>query len=170
MVSDGEIGLFPCEEADFERYRHWINTEEFATALGRCLPVTDAEHRDWCEELIGDDRNVVFAVREVESGRYLGNVWLYGVRWIHRNAELRILLGESGARDCGYGTRACRLMLRVAFEKLGLHKVYLYVGAHNPRAHRCFQKSGFQEEGVLRDEFFLDGRFVDVRRMAAFPS
>jgi RimJ/RimL family protein N-acetyltransferase len=111
----------------------------------------------------------VFAVRHLESGQYLGNVWLHGIHWVNRNAELRILLGAEAAREKGHGTRACQLLLRFAFEKLGLHKVYLYVHASNPRACRAFEKSGFVREGVLKDEFFLDGQWVDVHRMAAFP-
>jgi RimJ/RimL family protein N-acetyltransferase len=86
---------------------------------------------------------------------------------VNRNAELRILLG--GEPVPGSGSRACKLLLRFAFEKLGLHKVYLYVSAVNPRARRAFEKAGFVEEGVLKEEFFLDGRFTDVYRMAAFP-
>ena len=39
------------------------------------------------------------------------------------------------------------------------------MSAVNPRAGRAFEKAGFRKEGTLKDEFFIDGKFVDVERM-----
>ena len=164
LMNDGEVGLFPFDEKDSLEYLEWVNREEFASLLGRCLPVTEQEHGAWYQSLIKSSSSVVFAVKTVESEQYLGNVWLHNIHWINRNAELRIFLGGSQGR--GYGTRASKLLVDFAFNKLGLHKVYLYVSAANPRACRAFEKAGFSVEGELVDEFFLDGRFVDVKRMA----
>ena len=166
LLDDGVLGLFPFEAEQAEVYRDWVNDEELATLLGRATPVTRDQHQAWYQGLSGSQTSVVFAVRELESGQYLGNVWLHGIHWINRNAELRILLGDPLAQGKGHGSRACRLLVRFAFEKLGLHKVFLYVSARNPRAQRAFEKAGFTQEGVLKEEFFLDGRFVDVFRMA----
>lgn len=168
LINDDVLGLFPFEVTESRLYRDWVNQETFATLLGRATPVTEAQHDAWYRSLTDSSSTVVFAVKTVETGQYLGNVWLHGIHTVNRNAELRILLGAPEARERGHGTRACRLLLRFAFEKLGLHKVYLYVHAENPRARRAFEKAGFVEEGLLKEEFFLDGRFVDVARMAAF--
>ena len=55
----------------------------------------------------------------------------------------------------------------------GVHKVSLRVLATNPRARRVYERAGFTVEGVLRDEFVLDGVFVDdvlmARRVATEP-
>lgn len=170
LIDDGVLGLSPFEPADSAVYREWVNREEFALLLGRANPVTQAQHEGWYQGLVSSGSTEVFAVRVLETGQYLGNVWLHGIHWVNRNAELRILLGADEAREKGHGTRACQLLLRFAFTKLGLHKVYLYVHASNPRARRAFEKAGFVEEGLLKDEFFLDGQWVDVHRMAAFPA
>jgi RimJ/RimL family protein N-acetyltransferase len=167
LLDDGVLGLCPFEADDSRVYRDWVNDEAMARLLGRATPVTQAGHEAWYQSVTSSPQSVVFAVRHLESGQYLGNVWLHGIHWVNRNAELRILLGAQQAREKGHGTRACQLLLRFAFEKLGLHKVYLYVSSGNPRARRAFEKAGFVEEGVLREEFFIDGRFLDVFRMAA---
>ncbi len=166
LLHDDCLGLFPFEKADSESYLEWVNHEEFARLLGRSLPVTQVEHENWYKSCLQDKNSVIFAVKTIEDQTYLGNVWLHNIHWINRNAELRILLGAPECRGLGYGTRASRLLLRFAFEKLGLHKVYLYVSSVNPRARRAFEKAGFSEEGQLKDEFFVDGNFVDVSRMA----
>lgn len=168
LIKDDILGLFPFDREDATAYRGWVNSEKFATLLGRATPVTELQHESWYQGLVSNPDHVVFAVRTLDSSVYLGNVWLHAIHWVNRNAELRILLGAEDCRGKGYGTRACRLLTRFAFEKLGLHKVYLYVSAANPRAHRAFLKAGFQDEGQLVDEFFLDGAFVNVHRMAIF--
>lgn len=167
LLNDGLLGLFPFEEADSEAYRDWVNNEEFATLLGRATPVTESNHQNWYRSITQNPNTVVFAVKNLEDKRYLGNVWLHNIHWINRNGELRVLLGAEEAQGKGFGTRACRLLVKFAFQKLGLRKVYLYVSAVNPRAAGAFEKAGFQVEGELKDEFFLDGKFVDVKRMAA---
>lgn len=166
IVSDEEIRLAPFEPEDAALYRTWVNDETLSTLLGRALPVSQEQHQAWYRSAVHDSKSAIFAVRTLEDDRYLGNVWLHNIHWINRNAELRILLGDPEAQGRGYGTRACHLLLKFAFAKLGLNKVYLYVSARNPRAKKAFEKSGFREEGVLREEFFLDGEFTDVLRMA----
>ena len=44
----------------------------------------------------------------------------------------------------------------------------LRVLGSNAVARRLYARCGFVEEGVLRDEFVLDGRFVDDVFMARF--
>lgn len=166
LLNDGTVGLFPFGEEESTQYREWVNNEEFAHLLARCSPVTESQHSAWYQSIISSPTTEVFAVKTLKSGHYLGNVWLHGINWVHRNAELRILIGKTQGK--GYGTKACQLLLKYSFKKLGLHKVYLYVSDVNPRAHKAFEKAGFIIEGELKDEFFLDGEFVNVKRMAAF--
>lgn len=167
LINDKSLGLFPFGGQESEQYRDWVNQEEFARLLGRSKPVTQGQHEAWYRSITQNSNCEVFAVKTLQDGQYLGNVWLHNIHWVNRNAELRILLGAPEARGRGYGTSACQLLLKFAFEKLGLHKVYLYVSSVNPRAQRAFEKSGFQVEGLLKQEFFVDGQFIDITRMAA---
>jgi|LSQX01.3.fsa_nt_gb RimJ/RimL family protein N-acetyltransferase len=164
------VSLRPFTEAESARYLEWLNTAEAASQLGRALPVTPMEHRAWYEGLVGRHDAVVFAVYPEEDSRYIGNVWLWDIHPIHRSAELRIFLGDPEARGRGYGTDACRVLLDFSFRRLNLHKVYVYVLASNPRARRTFEKAGFREEGLLRDEFYVDGSYRDVLRMSALAT
>lgn len=166
LLSNGVVGLFPFEKSDAELYRSWINDEEVIRWVGRALPVPSVQHHAWYETLATDPHSVVFAVRKLAGDVYLGNVWLHDVHWVHRRAELRIVLGRDSGQ--GYGSAACQLACRYAYNKLNLHKIYLYVATANYRAVRAFAKAGFLEEARLKDEFFIDGAYHDALRMAAF--
>jgi len=48
----------------------------------------------------------------------------------------------------------------------GARRLTLRVFSPNERARRLYESAGFVVEGVLRDEFFIDGRYVDDIAMA----
>lgn len=100
------------------------------------------------------------------SGELVGEVVLYEWDPHNRNCTFRTLIGPRG-RDRGLGTEAVRLTLGYAFERLGLHRVSLWVFAHNPRALRAYEKAGFVAEGVERQTLWQDGEWIDAVRMAA---
>jgi RimJ/RimL family protein N-acetyltransferase len=56
--------------------------------------------------------------------------------------------------------------LRFAFRELNLHRVELEVFEFNPRAAHCYEKAGFQHEGIRRQALFRNGRYHDAHQMA----
>lgn len=161
------VRLRPLEWTDAQQYREWVNDASFGSLVDRVRPVTLEEHRRWYDALIASDSVALFAVDELDSGEFLGCVWLYGVDPRHRRAELRILLGRSHGR--GRGTDAIETLVRVARERFNLHKVFAEVLESNERACRSFEKAGFQREGLLREDRFVNGRYQDVVRYGIVP-
>jgi len=76
------------------------------------------------------------------------------------------LIGDKSYWNQGYGTEALRLLLRVGFETLNLHRIFLRVYETNPRAIRAYEKAGFVQEGRQRQAEFKDGRYIDVLVMS----
>jgi L-amino acid N-acyltransferase YncA len=71
------------------------------------------------------------------------------VRWTRHVAELRVVVAQS-ARGIGIG----RLLLELAFETvlgMGVTKVVARMTPEQTGAHKLFQRLGFAEEAVLRD-------------------
>jgi RimJ/RimL family protein N-acetyltransferase len=163
-----KVTLAPFTWEQAQQYLSWVNDEEVATRLTRCLPVSPLEHQKWYEDLVRRQDAVVFSVLSNEDGSYLGNVWLWNMQTVHRNAELRIVLGPQSPKGRGYGSAACSALLEFAFQHLNLHKVYLYVLVRNASAVRTFEKAGFASEGKLAGEFFVAGAYRDALRMAAW--
>ena len=168
MIALERVDLCPFTWEQAQQYLHWINQDELAQRLIRCLPVTPLEHERWYESLVTRSDAVVYSVVHRERQQYLGNCWLWGIQPVHRNAELRILLGHESSRGQGLGSEVCRGLLDFAFQRLNLEKVYLYVLADNEPAIGCFEKAGFRREGRLEREYFVGGRYRDGLRMACW--
>ncbi len=111
-------------------------------------PSEDTEHR--------------FAIEA--DARYIGHAGLRPLAESSANYRIGIVNPEYWGR--GYGTEVTRLLLRYAFETLGLHRVQLRVTAYNTRARRCYEKCGFRVEGVERQSFQVDGEWQDDVLMA----
>jgi RimJ/RimL family protein N-acetyltransferase len=81
------------------------------------------------------------------------------------SARLSIYIGDTAARGCGAGATGMYHAMAEAFRRHGLHRIWLTVHAENTAAIRTYVKVGFQVEGVLRDEFLLNGRRLNALYM-----
>lgn len=157
------VTLRPLGREHLEKTRAWANDPDLMRLLGRERAVTEAEHGEWFERVVrGRDDCAYFAVEANEGGAHIGNVWLWDIDARHRRAELRIVIGEPGRTGRGAGTEAISLLCDYAFRRLGLHRVYAYVLAFNPRARRSFEKAGFVLEGTLREDRWAGDGYTDV--------
>jgi RimJ/RimL family protein N-acetyltransferase len=167
MYVGERVKLRAFEPEDVEPYRVWVNDPEIAGLIDRAGPVTREEHRAWYEALIASPDVRAFAVERLKDGAFIGLVWLYGIHWRHRRAEVRIVLGDRTAWGGGHGTDALRLLRRIAFGPLKLDKLWADVLGTNPRAVAAFERAGFVREGLLVGDRLVAGRRVDVVRLAA---
>ena len=98
------------------------------------------------------------------DGERIGLVELVEINYIHRRAEFQIVIAPV-FQGKGFGKTMTSQALDYAFRVLNLHKVYLVVSVTNAPAISVYRQCGFQEEGTLVDEFFVDGRYQDALRM-----
>jgi L-amino acid N-acyltransferase YncA len=75
-------------------------------------------------------------------------------------ADFSIYVGEE-ARGTGVG-KALMAALIARARELGYHKLVLAAFPHNEAGMRLYNRFGFREVGVYREQGLLDGRWVDV--------
>lgn len=169
MFSEGaSVYLAPLspDEIDVARYVAWVNDRETVRHLGvGNFPVTAQGVLDYVRSFEGRTDGMIFAIHEKAADRHVGNIALHLIDWKDRHGEIGILIGERDARGRGYATEAIGLVVRHAFDRLGLHKLYAGVISGNEASKRAFEKNGFSVEGVLREHFFVDGAYHDAFRL-----
>jgi ribosomal protein S18 acetylase RimI-like enzyme len=74
--------------------------------------------------------------------------------------EIQGLLVDERARRRGVALALLEAACERAREE-GARHIRLHVLGHNTPARRMYEASGFSVEGVLREQFLLDGRYVD---------
>lgn len=164
------VRLVPLTERHLGATFQWVNDPAMMRLLGRASRVESDEHRRWFDQIRQRTDCRYFSVETNEADLHVGNIWLWDINTTDRKAEVRILFGEQAARDHGYGTEAIRLLADLAFDTMGLHRLYAYVFSINPRAKRAFEKAGFRSEGVLRQDRHLGDEYVDVYLLGQLSS
>ena len=149
------------ERSDIETTSRWINTYSVSDAMG-FLPVKSlAQQYDWFDGLKNDRSRFIFAICANAGGRHIGNVALGNVDYISRHAMFSIFIAEAADRAKGAGTEASLLLLRFAFHRLNLNKVYLRTSARYEAAIRVYERLGFVKEGAMRQHYYIDGVYED---------
>jgi RimJ/RimL family protein N-acetyltransferase len=105
--------------------------------------------------------SVAYGIHDLGTDRLIGLTTFSSLDGDNGSVLFHITIGEHDAWGHGFGTEAARLMLWLAFERMGLHRVGLSVFAFNERAIRSYRKAGFREEGRLRGAISRDGAWWD---------
>lgn len=121
----------------------------------------------WEKERASGD--ILFSIY-TKGGEFIGICGLHGLRDIYHSAELRILIFDKDSVGKGIGTEAVSMLVRYAFTRLNLHRVWLGVNGDNKRAVKCYRKAGFKVEGRLREDIFYHGKWADAIRMGILRS
>lgn len=96
----------------------------------------------------GDDQPILGAVNlfDIDDGTGTVSYWLFEE---HRGA--------------GYATEAVSLVVRYAFDELGLHRITAEVFEGNDASTSLLDRLGFVHEGTLRENRFSDGSYEDTQ-------
>ena len=140
----------------------WRNTEEVRKNFVFQGTFTREGHGEWIRTQIETGRAVQMMICDQETDAALGSVYIRDVDRQHHKAEFGIFIGEGSSRGRGVGTAATKLMLRYCFEEEGLHRVFLRAYRKNGQAIRCYEKAGFKQEGILRDDVYVRGEYQDM--------
>ena len=167
MTYAGElVTLRTMEPRDAEAQHRWFQDPDVTRYLGVRYPLSLAAIET---RLQGAEEptfaNPRFAVDRADTGEPVGYVALRDVTPESRTGELDLVIGERSAWGRGIGTDATRTICRYGFDKLGMHRVHLWVFTENAPAIRVYEKAGFVREGVARDRFYKHGRWHDCLLM-----
>jgi RimJ/RimL family protein N-acetyltransferase len=137
----------------------WLDSGELRATFGFSGAITVESHRRWVD---ASKNTHIWAILDAQ-GTHCGNTLLH-VNNRHRSAYFQMYIGEAPARGRGVGEAALRLTMAHAFERLGLHRVWLHTFATNLAAEALYRKTGFVLEGVERDAILTEGRFISQNR------
>ncbi len=163
-----KIALRPLEKGDLNNtYLGWLNDPETSSYLISTVFPSNMDQLEKFFAAVSTSRNdVMFAIVRLDTGDHIGNIKLGNINWVHRFADLGILIGDKKSWGKGFGQEACRLLVDYAFHRLNLHKVTLSVYAEHMSAIKAYEKVGFVLEGRLKQMLYHNGHYQDQLIMA----
>jgi len=163
FLESGRIFLREVRPGDVnENYYRWMNDPEVTRFLEtRYIPQSLENIAGYVEGMSGKRDEIFLAICLKDSAEHIGNIKLGPINWIHRFADISLVIGDKKFWSKGYGSEAIKTVSRYAFEVLNLHKVKSGLYSDNIGSARAFLKAGFTEEGRLRKQWMAHGRFQD---------
>lgn len=117
-----------------------------------------------------ENREHSFGIFEHETSKLIGHISMYGIK---RLPFLSALVGYSideAYIGKGIATEAVQLVVAFGFEQVRLHRIEAYVSPNNSGSIRVLEKAGFQNEGLLREFLYINGKWEDHLHFAMLES
>ena len=168
------VRLRAYEKSDLDAVMKWVNDDEVTDLLGGDIliyPVSSLAEDRFIEAAANpSDKQKTFVIETLVKPRYIGGISFNVIDWRSRHAGVGIVLGDKSLWGKGYGTDAMRVLMRLGFDQMNLHRIWLHVHDYNARAIKSYEKCGFKREGVLRQQHFGRGRYNDTIVMGILES
>lgn len=163
VLQGNKVCLRPLDASDVKSIARWHNDTEIMTLFALTRTGSEEYWSEWLQKRLQSPSAAYFGIVMKGDDRLIGYVHLEEIYWSHKLCrDIGILIGEKEEWSRGYGTEAMELLLRYAFEELGLHRLELLTFVFNERGIRVWQKCGFRQEGVMRKARLANGRWCDL--------
>ena len=152
LCTEGDLTQLYLLENDYE------NRGEYLPIDFRTLPARKKQY----EESQGwwDDKIRVLVITD-HDGKILGLMAVFQRDPNAHAYEIGYVILRKEDRGCGYGTEALRIVTAYMFELRPIARLEIITDEGNVAARRIAEKCGFQYEGLLRDFWYVRGKYVN---------
>ncbi|PKH12062.1 GNAT family N-acetyltransferase [Planomicrobium sp. MB-3u-38] len=150
------ITLRYFEQKDFKQLMDWVETAEFMLQWAGpsfVYPLNEFQLMEYLKDANKkDSTSYIYSVIDEQTQKLVGHVSLSRIDRNNRSARIgRVILGDPNTKGKGFCCQMIQQVLKIAFDELNLHRVTLGVFDFNKAAIACYEKAGFQKEGLMRD-------------------
>ena len=154
---------------DFDRLLDWRNNHKIFKWCRQHDLLTFNEHNRWTDRL-GKDKSIrMYALRLLDPeadivdysyNELIGVCGLTDIDLVNQRAEFSLYIGPE-YHGHKYGTQALRTLCHWSFLHLPLNIIYGETFAKN-KALDIFTSLGFKKEGIRRDFYYRDVKFINA--------
>jgi len=160
-IDDVEIiNFLNISNEEREMVLDWRNHENIRKWMYSDNIISPGEHINFINRLANDSNNFYWVVK-TKGGFYLGTIYLNKTDFKHKHVYIGIYSNPYN-KNKSKGHLLIQCIKKLAFEIAGLHTLKLEVIDSNQKAIDFYTKSGFSEEGRLKEFVFKDGQWHDV--------
>lgn len=166
IFSDGEYSIVPIRYEDRMKIMQWRNEQIYHLRQAKPLTETDQENyfNNVVAQLFEQEQPNQILFSYLKNGECIGYGGLVHINWIDKNAEISFVMNTKLENDefHFHWRTYLKLLEKVAFEGLSLHKIYTYAFDIRPHLYKAVESAGFTKEAVLKEHFYFNGKFKDV--------
>lgn len=143
----------------------WVNDPDVVKNLQHFnKKFTEKDEKEYVKKILKSKSDFVFSFFN-KDGDYVGQGGIHQISWENKLGRLSLVVKKEHWNK-GYAQEILPALIKYAFQKLELHKMWLMHWKENKKAYHLYKKLGFKKEGVLEDEYYWQGKYHDMIRMA----
>ena len=104
---------------------------------------------------------MLFLLHEKASGNIIGRCGFHNWNQDHNRAELGYNMIDESYKRKGFMTEAVEAVIAYGFNEMKLNRMEALTAPTNVPSIRILENYGFKQEGVLKEHYFIDGKFED---------
>lgn len=162
----GKYSLVPIRAEDRYDIMKWRNEQIYH--LRQNKPLTREDQDNYFDNVVANlfqqeqPNQILFSF--LENEKCIGYGGLVHINWIDKNAEISFIMDTGLEKDYfdEIWTAFLKLLEKVAFSELNLHKINTYAYDLRPHLYPIFENNGFRKEGILKEQKLVNSKFIDV--------
>lgn len=162
----GRYTIVPLRYADRFDIMRWRNEQIYH--LRQTHPLTEADQQRYFDVVVArlydqqQPDQILFSY--LDGDTCIGYGGLVHISWTDRHAEISFIMDTrlEAAHFAEHWSNWLTMLRRVAFDDLGLHKIYTYAFDLRPHLYDVLEQNGFQREATLKEHCLFEGTYKDV--------
>jgi [ribosomal protein S5]-alanine N-acetyltransferase len=162
-LENEEICFKALSVSDCMDIHNFASDEVVSRYIGWNLMKNVKETNDFIEDMIKREIEGTYLYASVElkaTGKVIGIVMLFNIDKEANHAEVGYVF-DKAYWGKGYGTNSVKLINEFAFNICKLNKLCARVVDGNSGSSQILLKNGFELEGRLRDQYYVEGKYCD---------
>jgi RimJ/RimL family protein N-acetyltransferase len=164
--SNGNYSILPIRYEDRLDIMKWRNEQIYHLRQDKLLTIENQEN--YFQTVVSklfdkkEPNQILFSFLENEI--CIGYGGLVHINWIDKNAEISFIMETSLEKKFFqlYWITFLKLIEKLAFEELGMHKIYTFAFDLRPHLYAALEAGDYTKEAIFKEHCEFQGKFIDV--------
>lgn len=157
------IDLGSVDDCHLDRLRRWRNDPRIWQWCRQNDLISEIDQKNWLIKIKSDPTIKMYTIWTKNVTDLVGCCGFTSIDHINQRAEFSLYIGPEYHR-MHFAEMALRTLFHHGFESLNLYTIWGETFSNNP-ALKLFNKMGMIKEGIRRNFYFKNGKFIDAHLM-----
>ena len=164
--TQNEFSIVPIRFEDRYEIMQWRNEQVYHLRQNGLLSEQqqDEYFDNVVSKLFDQDEPDQILFSFLNGQKCIGYGGLVHVNWVDKNAEISFIMDTKLEKSFfdEYWTAYSKLIEKVAFEKLNLHKIFVYAFDLRPHLYKTLNKNHYFHDATLEEHCYFRGEYKNV--------
>ena len=166
VFSNGNYSIVPIRMEDKLDIMKWRNEQIYHLRQNKTLTIEDQDRyfETVVKKLFGQEQPNQILFSYLENDVCIGYGGLVHISWLDKNAEISFIMNTELEKEYFqlHWVIYLGLIGQLAFNELGLHKIFTYAFDLRPHLYAVLEAADFIKEAVFKEHCLFQGEYKDV--------